>query len=319
MPHSINFRPLNVVLRPQSPAVAAYAAVASPTATVLAQGFAPRPDLDLTFRGGHTIRDLVFVNQYLGAPSAWPAGARSSIDEGLSALMSDPGLETVIAQYYPGHPISSRMLPSGTVAGTVGHRYYKDQAEAAVTQLFQHGVLGTADPASSVICLLLPPGAILVDGLSHHKKGAAPAVAEQAVHARPARIDDEQVDSLHGLGGYHGSVHVGGTTVYYAISVYSQGTNGIDVFDTPWKNVVATLYHELCEARTDPDVEDVIHTGDASKLGWYSDHGGEIGDIPMSLAGPNLSEVMKEVKLADGLTEPMQLQWSNRVHGPEGI
>jgi hypothetical protein len=101
--------------------------------------------------------------------------------------------------------------------------------------------------------------------------------------------------------------------------VYSQGSNGIDVFDTPWKNVVATLYHELCEARTDPDVEDVIRSGDESKLGWYSDGGGEIGDIPMSLAGRHLDEVMKEAELADGLVEPMQVQWSNRVHGPEGI
>jgi hypothetical protein len=27
------------------------------------------------------------------------------------------------------------------------------------------------------------------------------------------------------------------------------------VFDQPWKNVLATFYHELNEARTDPDVD----------------------------------------------------------------
>jgi hypothetical protein len=77
-----------------------------------------------------------------------------------------------------------------------------------------------------------------------------------------------------------------------------------------------TLYHELCEARTDPDVEDVIRTGDESKLGFYSERAGEIGDIPITVAGANLSLVMKEHLLDDGRTAPMQLQWSNHVHEP---
>jgi hypothetical protein len=56
---------------------------------------------------------------------------------------------------------------------------------------------------------------------------------------------------------------LGTDRVYYAVGVYSQteadGTvNGIPVFDQPWKNVVATFYHELNEARTDADVEDAI-------------------------------------------------------------
>src|SRR5512142_2055630 len=66
---------------------------------------------------------------------------------------------------------------------------------------------------------------------------------------------------------------------YYAIGVYSEqladgSTNGIPVFDAPWKNVVATFYHELNEARTDADVEDAIRAGNdpsATKfLGWVS-------------------------------------------------
>jgi hypothetical protein len=45
----------------------------------------------------------------------------------------------------------------------------------------------------------------------------------------------------------------------------------------------------------------------------------EIGDIPMTLAGSDLSKVMKEVPLADGSgTVPIQLMWSNAVGGPEG-
>jgi len=73
------------------------------------------------------------------------------------------------------------------------------------------------------------------------------------------------------------------------------------------------------EARTDPDVEDVIRTGNEELLGWYSTRGGEIGDIPMMLAGPGgLSRVMWEVTCSDGRTHPAQLEWSNKVHGPEG-
>ena len=54
--------------------------------------------------------------------------------------------------------------------------------------------------------------------------------------------------------------------IYYAIGAYSEQLpdgqiNGIPVFDQPWKNVVATFYHELNEARTDPDVEDAIRAG----------------------------------------------------------
>jgi hypothetical protein len=57
------------------------------------------------------------------------------------------------------------------------------------------------------------------------------------------------------------------------------------VFDQPWKNVVATFYHELNEARTDPDVEDAIRAGNdpaAIKfLGWVSRKGEECGNFPV--------------------------------------
>jgi hypothetical protein len=124
-------------------------------------------------------------------------------------------------------------------------------------------------------------------------------------------LSDGDVTSEHGLGGYHGSVD----GHYYAVSVYSEGTNGIVAFDAPWKNVCATLYHELQEARTDPDVEDAIRTGESKYLGWYSPRGGEIGDIP--IATSPLHDVMREVPLADGSgTVPVQLMWSNKDEAP---
>ena len=111
------------------------------------------------------------------------------------------------------------------------------------------------------------------------------------------RQNPSQDDSSKGLGRYHGSIHVPGNTsvtIYYAVGVYSEilsgGVNDIVVFDTTWKNIVATFYHELNEARTDPDVEDT-RDSDESPLGWHSEGpnippgpngnhvGGECGDI----------------------------------------
>ncbi len=99
-------------------------------------------------------------------------------------------------------------------------------------------------------------------------------------------------------------------------------TNGIPVFDTPWKNVVATFYHELNEARTDADVEDAIKAGNdptATKfLGWTSRQGEECGDFPVFEANP-LTLVFQEVSLTTGNGKvPIQFQYSNAVHGPEG-
>lgn len=136
----------------------------------------------------------------------------------------------------------------------------------------------------------------------------------QGLPSRWAAKPDEKATSLRGLGGFHGSVDVGTTRLYYAVGVFSEGNNGIVAFDQPWKNVVATFYHELVEARTDVDVE-------TNQVAWVNDESpsAEIGDIPMSLAGANLGQVMKEVRLMDGSgTVPIQLMWSNAVAAPEG-
>src|SRR5579864_5417008 len=94
------------------------------------------------------------------------------------------------------------------------------------------------------------------------------------------------------------------------------------VFDQAWKNVVATFYHELNEARTDPDVEDAIRAGNDPNavkfLGWTSQQGEECGDFPVFEANP-LTEVFQEVPVTDGSrTVPVQFQYSDAVHGPEG-
>jgi hypothetical protein len=203
--------------------------------------------------------------------------------------MSDPGLNDVLAQYFPGRKVESAFGGSSVRGSQLGAHVDKPALERLVPSLRVR--------PDEVACVLLPRGAVLADG---------------------------EVTSEHGLGGYHGSVHVSKSeTVYYAVAVYSEDGNGIVAFDEPWKNVCATLYHELQEVRTDPDVEDAIRAGNSPTatrlLGWYSPAGGEIGDIPITESHGHIENVMREVRLADGSgTVPVQLMWSNRVDGPEG-
>jgi hypothetical protein len=292
-------RPLDVVLRPDSPAEAAY------RSGVLAPGFRAEPGLDLVYLGGKTIPRLTFMNVYLGG---WDTVERATLDRTIAAAMTDPHLNNVLVQYFPNGSVDSTFAGSRGQPGQVPPRVYRDNVEAIVWEVDRAGALAGLDLGATAVCLLLPEGAVLVDGDS----------------------DDpgQHVDSTHGLGGYHGSVHVqrGGRrreTVYYAVAVYSKNGNGIVAFAEPWQNVCATLYHELCEIRTDPDVEDAIRAGATPAaehlLGWYSPHGGEIGDVPMREAQGVVELVMKEVPLADGSgTVPIQLMWSNAVSGPEG-
>jgi hypothetical protein len=200
---------------------------------------------------------------------------------------------------------------------------YKDSAEALAEQLYNGGVLGGADPAKSVICMMLPQGVVLSDDFSPGHTPPAGSQAAQSYEIRGRKVlrigEDNAADSRHGLGGYHGSVHIAnGPEIYYAVGVYSQGNNGIDAFGDPWKNVVATFYHELNEARTDAAVEDVNATNNDNLLGWYSQTGGgEIGDLPINACHGDLTLVFKEVTLANGAgTVPIQLMWSNQDDGP---
>jgi len=296
---SVVERPLDVVLRPNSQAEAAY------TSAVLAPGFRADTGLELRYLGGKTLPALTFMNVYLGS---WAATDRTALDQALAAAMADPHLNNVLAQYFPDATVRSTFAGSRGQPGPVPPRVYRDTVEAIVSEIDRSGSLAGLDLNASAVCLLLPEGAVLVDGDSTDR--------------------GEHVDSTHGLGGYHGSVHVErGTrtreTVYYAVAVYSKGANGIVAFPKPWQSICATLYHELCEIRTDPDVEDAIRAGatpaGARLLGWYSPRGGEIGDIPMAEARGAIHLVMKEVPLADGSgTVPIQLMWSNAVDGPEG-
>lgn len=313
-------RPLNVFVERDSLAAKNYRAWAA----VLAPGLPPTPDHDLIYHGGKTIATLTFTNFYVGGRQAWQLSDTSSIDRALADAMADRNLNNVMVQYFSSGSISSAFQPSTVLAGPAPATVNQTDVEAMVTTLYHSGQLTSFDLATTVFNFMLPSGTVLSDttGGSHTRPHHSPK-------HHGTTVPRDEADSLHGLGGYHGSVHISAgsapqETIYYAVGVYSErradGTvNGIPVFDAPWKNVVATFYHELNEARTDADVEDAIKAGNGTSLiGWVSKAGEECGDYPVFEANP-LTQVFQEVPLTSGSgTVPIQFMYSNAVHGPEG-
>jgi hypothetical protein len=306
--------PLNVHVRPGSDAEAEYRRWAFLPPASGAAGEVKRRELDLVFHRGKTIPSLTFTNLYLGGASAWQAGDVEAIDRAIATAMSDAGLNRIMAQYFPSRRVSTTFRPSRVLEAATPRRAAKAAVEALVAELHGSAQLDGFPLGSTVFNLALPSGTVLSDG------GAG-------ADADKRGLDEAAADSLHGLGGYHGSVHVDGGRgrVYYTVAVFSEALaggrdNGVVAFDRPWKNVVATLYHALNEARTDPDVEDAIRAGAPSGtrfLGWASRQGLECGDTPMIEAGCHLELVFKEVEVRGGGRVPVQLMWSNRVHGAQ--
>jgi len=299
-----------------------------PGAEVRAPGLRPTPRHDLIFHGGKTIANLAFANFFVGGAAAWSPGDIQAIDTGLAGAMTDAHLNNVMAQYYPaGTNVTSIFKGSQVLAGPPPATVSQGDIEGLVQQLFRSGALSSFDLANTVFNFMLPSRTILNTDTAPTGGAISPRVETGKAMAKQNPIPHEEEDSTEGLGGYHGSVHIGGQTLYYAVGVFSEtladGTeNGIPVFDRPAKNVIATFYHELNEARTDPDVEDAILAGNDPNavqfLGWTSAQGEECGDFPVFEANP-LTKVFKEVPLtAGGGTVPVQFQYSNAVHGPEG-
>ncbi|MGE5243416.1 MAG: hypothetical protein ACM3SQ_04225 [Betaproteobacteria bacterium] len=321
MPHL-----MRVVVRPHSPAERKHhlrARQARPAPTVRVAGLPATPEHDLKFRGGRTIAHLSYVNVYVGGSAAWSRTDVDAIDGALDHAMADHRLNNVMRQYFANEPIATTFVSSQFTGSRRPKVVTQTSTEKLVTDLFRSGHLANLEFDSSVVNLLLPSGTVLTDGTGTGREDDRQGAA--ASRRKPGKPETEEVSSLEGLGGYHGSVDIGRTRVYYAVGVYSERLangkeNGIAVFDEPWKNVVATFYHELNEARTDPDVEEAIRTNRVEGIiGWNSDDGEECGDFPVFEAGDagNLDLVFREVSVAGG-EAPVQFQYSNAVHGPEG-
>lgn len=289
------------------------------------------PNEDLIYRGGRIIHDLSYVNLYVSGDTEWSAADVERIDRSLSAAMRDRNLNNVLLQYYENQSISSTALPSHPLTGYTPRTVTRGDLQNYAAYLHQQGFLDSYDLGNTVFNFLLPPGTVLtVESQAANSVGDGTDSLASAGTFETYDIvpESEEGDSLSGLAGYHGSVVVAnGGRVYYSVSAYSErftdgATNGIPVFAEPWKNVAATLYHQLVEARTNPDVEDAIRDSNDlnadRNLGWVSDGGREIGDFPLHSNIP-LTSVVTEVPLADGSGRvPVQLPYSNFVHGPEG-
>lgn len=294
----------------------------------LTDGASPTPAEDLKYHGGRVIRDLFYVNLYVSGDTEWSRPDVENIDSRLSAAMRDEHLNNVLLQYFENQPIRSTPLPSHPLVGYTPKTVSRGDIQNMITWLHGRRFLESFDLQNTVFNLLLPPGTVLtVDdrAVIAVKDEIAGAYSPRSMNVVPPYEDG---DSLNGLGGYHGSVVTeNNDRVYYTVSVYSERganstTNGIPVFGEPWKNVVATLYHQLAESRTNPDVEEAMrHASDGtaeSYLGWVSASGLELGDFPIRADIP-LPSVFREVPLANGSgAVPIQLIYSNAVHGPEG-
>ena len=266
-----------------------------PMPRAIAGGVSPLPLEDLIFHGGKTVPQMQYQNIYCGSAADWNESDIGLVEEAIGNAMRDVRLNDVLAQYFPRTKLSCDTLEH--VLLQQGKPTFLDEpdVQGLIVHLFRARQLKADDPQSTIFNLVLPRGTELLLGDS---------------------------SSLRGLGGYHGSVHLqsntGPVTLYYSANVFSEGSNGIDVFDAPWKNVVATLYHELNEFRTDPDVSDAIQSGSNDPLGWMSRRGHECGDEPIAVA-ESLDQVFREVTASVGTRKvPVQFMYSNKVHGPEG-
>jgi hypothetical protein len=262
----------------------------------IAPGIDPAPLEDLLFHGGKTVPAMEFQNVYLGSSANWSQNDIDSIDLAITRAMQDSRLNNVMAQYFPTSKLACDPRESIVLSDPKPQQLGEKEVQAKAIALYDAGKIKKADLDSTIFNLILPPGTVLT-------------------------LDDSS--SRDGLGGYHGSVHFKrqnkNLTIYYSANVYSEflpsgAENGIVAFNKPWKNVVATLYHELNEFRTDADVNDAIATGNNDFLGWMSRSGRECGDQPIFVADP-LSEVFKQV---GSKKVPVQFMFSNAVHGAEG-
>jgi hypothetical protein len=267
----------------------------------IAPGLSPSPIDDLVYRGGKVVAQMGFRNVFLGGDAVWDVVDTGNIDAACKRMMQDRKLNNVMRQYFPGKNLSCDIKSSFILEEAASARIDEPAVKEMVVRMFDSGLLGQSDLEATVHNLILPRGVEL-------------------------RLDGDS--SFDGLGGYHGSVHITRNqrrlTLYYSANVYSRrGTsnerqNGIPAFDAPWKSVVGTLYHEMQEFRTDPDVGDAIASNNDEFLGWTSLRGHEIGDQPIAEA-PSLNLVFKEVMAGTPRqSTPVQFMYSNAVHGAEG-
>ncbi len=310
------FQPMYVQIKPNSSASKYFRSAAN------ASVIGTKAD-DLKFFGGKTLRDIAYKNFYVGGDSAWAESDITSIEKATNLVMTHQELNKVLAQYFNGKPLTCTALGAEILDTPKPSVVSQGDIERFVKQSFAQGIIKDRDLDATIFNFILPRGAIL-----NTKQKNTNNLISRAQLKFDHKARRNSASSLDGLGGYHGSVHVKRTdgkdlTIYYSIEVFSEtlkngNENGIVAFADSWKNIVATLHHELQEFRTDPDVGDAIREKNDNFLGWMSAVSGEeIGDFPLLNADP-VTEVIKEIKVVGKtIFVPFQMLYSNKIHGAE--
>ncbi len=291
----------------------------------------------LVFRGGRTIADLSYKNFYYGATWAPPPGpdsagnphvaARAAIEPALAAAMQDAGLNGILAQYVPGQAIRATPLTSEVIADDVrpdpDAPFDETDIRRVVAGLLSAGRLGGLDFATTAINVVLPMGMTLaVAGLDE-------AARPPGVKPMPG-VPNDAPNASTAIAGYHGTVPLqqsgASHDILYSVVVWSDGATGIPVPGWPaWQAITATLYHELQEIRTNPDVDQAVRTGDSRFIAWNTDpldgpDGSdcrEIADLPLILNHDSQHQAFMLASVAgpDGqqIQVPIQRLWCNET------
>ena len=235
----------------------------------------------LVNHGGKVLTAPQVSGIYLGDYWSTAQGASDALhtDTFIQTWLSGPSVTGVLAQYGVG---SASFASSVKVAATSSLQFTDADARALVQQQIAAGRVVSGDQTIQVI--YLPPGTVL---------------------------SLQGTTSQNRLGAYHSSYHDPGTgkPVYYAVVVYSQGTNGIDFNGNPQDNISIMTSFALAGAMTDPDLGDVtLRAAAQGTLGWRDDTLGEIGDIAFALStDPALGDVWV---VQNGFA--VELLWSNK-------
>ena len=206
-----------------------------------AEGIAPPPSAQLTYRGGPLLEAVKVFTIFLG--QAWQTAPNSDLASQINQFFDfvlGGALMDQLAEYnVPGHAIGH-----GSFIGTVTLTEPAPKSsvtDSVLRQLLQDQIDSGSAPkpdANTLYFLYLPPGTAVVQGGSR---------------------------SCQAFCGYHDSF---GKGIYYAVMPYPNCAGCLGGM-TSLDALTSTSSHELCEAITDP----------VPGQGWYDDNHGETGDI----------------------------------------
>src|SRR5262249_27551870 len=152
-----------------------------PMPKAIAPGIDPAPLEDLIFHGGRVVPQMEFQNVYVGSANDWPTNEPTRIDDAITRAMQERRLNNAMPRYFPGARVPGGPRPSILVGGPAPAQMDEPDVQAMVRSLFEQEKIDRHDLSTTIFNLVLPPGTEL-------------------------RLGDSS--SLHGLGGYHGSLHL---------------------------------------------------------------------------------------------------------------